>query len=119
MKRLTTSELAKEEYDILIVGGGITGAVALRDAAMWGLKVALVEKNDFAWGTSSRSTKLLHGGLRYLETFDWKLVFEACRERKALLTQAPSLVKPLPFLYMTATTKLFLAIASRQGKNKC
>ena len=100
MKRLSASELAKEEYDILIVGGGITGAVALRDAAMRGLKVALVEKNDFAWGTSSRSTKLLHGGLRYLENFEFGMVREACRERELFLDLAPHLSHPRPFLYL-------------------
>ncbi|BHH83179.1 glycerol-3-phosphate dehydrogenase/oxidase [Desulforhopalus sp. 52FAK] len=100
MKRVTASELSKEVYDILIIGGGITGAVALRDAALRGLKVALIEKNDFAWGTSSRSTKLLHGGLRYLETFEFAMVREACRERELLLEIAPHLAHPRPFMYL-------------------
>ena len=100
MKRATRAELTSEFFDILIIGGGITGAVSLRDAAMRGLKVALVEKNDFAWGTSSRSTKLLHGGLRYLERFEFAMVREACRERELMLELAPHLSHPQPFLYL-------------------
>ena len=100
MKRTTLAEFSKQTYDILIIGGGITGAAALRDAALRGLKVALIEKNDFAWGTSSRSTKLLHGGLRYLERFEFKMVREACRERELMLKLAPHLAHPRPFLYL-------------------
>jgi len=86
-------------YDLLVVGGGITGACIARDAARRGLKVLLAEKNDWAFGTSSRSSKLVHGGLRYLEMFDFKLVFEACRERRRLLINAPHLVWPQPFTF--------------------
>src|SRR5690348_17678983 len=90
--------MAYEQFDILVIGGGITGAGIALDAASRGLKVALVEKRDFAAGTSSRSTKLIHGGLRYLEHFDFKLVREALRERAILLKLSPHLVEPLPFL---------------------
>lgn len=88
---------SEEEFDLLIVGGGITGAATARDAVSRGLKVAVVEKNDFAWGTSSRSSKLIHGGLRYLENLEFHLVFEALSERAFLLKTAPHLVRPLPF----------------------
>ncbi len=88
-----------ETYDLVIVGGGINGAGLLRDAALRGLKAVLFEKDDFAGGTSGHSSKLIHGGLRYLETYDFKLVFESCRERHVLLEQAPRLVRPLEFLY--------------------
>lgn len=86
-----------EEFDILIIGGGITGAGAARDAASRGLRVALVEARDFAWGTSSRSSKLIHGGLRYLQSAEFSLVFEALSERQHLLKTAPHLVRPLTF----------------------
>jgi len=84
-------------FDFLIVGGGITGAAVAKDAASRGLKVALVDKNDFAFGTSSRSSKLIHGGLRYLENFEFGLVFESLAERALLLKSVPHMVKPLPF----------------------
>ena len=84
-------------YDALIVGGGINGAGIARDLALRGLRVALVEKGDFASGTSSSSTKLIHGGLRYLEHFDLRLVFESCRERRILQRIASHLVRPLSF----------------------
>lgn len=89
--------MEREEFDFLIIGGGITGAATARDAVSRGLKVALVEKRDFAWGTSSRSSKLIHGGLRYLQNFELKLVFEALSERAHLLKTAPHLVAPLLF----------------------
>ena len=73
--------LGKEEFDVLVIGGGVTGAGAVLDAASRGLKVALVEARDIASGTSSRSSKLIHGGLRYLEQYDFKLVREALRMR--------------------------------------
>jgi len=90
--------MAREEFDLLIIGGGIHGTGIARDAAMRGLKVALVEKEDFGYGTTSRSTRLIHGGLRYLELLDLRLVREALREREVLLRIAPHLVKPLPFI---------------------
>ena len=92
--------LASEEFDILIIGGGVTGVGAALDAASRGLKVALVESQDFASGTSSRSSKLIHGGLRYLEQYDFKLVREALHERELMVSSlAPHLVKPVGFLY--------------------
>jgi glycerol-3-phosphate dehydrogenase len=92
--------LATEEFDILVVGGGVTGAGAVLDAASRGLKVALVEARDIASGTSSRSSKLIHGGLRYLEQYDFKLVREALHERELMVSSlSPHLVKPVGFLY--------------------
>jgi glycerol-3-phosphate dehydrogenase len=94
------SRLAAERFDVLVIGGGITGAGAALDAASRGLRVALVEARDLASGTSSRSSKLVHGGLRYLERFDFKLVCETLRERDLLMSRlAPHLVKPVSFLY--------------------
>ena len=93
------ARLRRETYDVLIIGGGVTGAGAAVDAASRGLSVALVEARDLASGTSSRSSKLVHGGLRYLEQLDLPLVHEALRERGLLATRlAPHLVRPLPFL---------------------
>jgi glycerol-3-phosphate dehydrogenase len=91
-------QLKNEKFDILILGGGITGAGAARDASMRGLKVALIEANDFAFGTSSRSSKLVHGGIRYLENYEFHLVFEALSERAKLFEIAPHLVHPLRFM---------------------
>ena len=92
--------LASEEFDILVIGGGVTGAGAVLDAASRGLKVALVEARDLASGTSSRSSKLIHGGLRYLEQYDFKLVREALHERELMVSSlSPHLVKPVGFLY--------------------
>ncbi len=86
-------------FDLAIIGGGIVGAGIARDAALRGLSVCLLEKGDFGSGTSSRSTKLVHGGLRYLEQLDFGLVAEACAERHLLLTKlAPHLVKPMSFV---------------------
>ena len=92
--------LATGPLDVLVIGGGITGAGAALDAASRGLRVGLVEARDLAAGTSSRSSKLIHGGLRYLEQGDFKLVKEALRERDLLVSRlAPHLVRPVPFLY--------------------
>jgi glycerol-3-phosphate dehydrogenase len=97
--RHSLADLARDPYDLLVVGGGINGAGIARDAAQRGLKVMLVEKGDFAFGSSSRSTKLAHGGLRYLENREFSLVRESLHERGLLLkVLAPHLVKPLPFL---------------------
>ena len=94
------TRLATERFDVLVIGGGVTGAGTALDAASRGLRVALVEARDLASGTSSRSSKLIHGGLRYLEQFDFKLVYEALRERDLLVSKlAPHLVKPVSFLY--------------------
>src|SRR5688572_5477503 len=86
--------LQSVEYDMLVIGGGITGAGIVLDAASRGLKVALVEKNDFAFGTSSRSTKLIHGGLRYLKQLEFGLVKEVGSERAVVHNLAPHLVIP-------------------------
>jgi glycerol-3-phosphate dehydrogenase len=93
------STLSGQFFDILVIGGGIFGAGVARDAALRGLRVGLIEKSDFASGTSSRSSKLIHGGFRYLQQHDFRLVFEACRERSILQHIAPHLVRPLPFLF--------------------
>ena len=87
------------DFDLVIIGGGINGAGIARDAIRRGLKVALVEQNDLAYGTSSRSSKLVHGGLRYLEQFQFGLVFESVSERGVLLKMAPHLVAPLGFIF--------------------
>src|SRR5258707_821884 len=86
---------ANERVDLLVIGGGINGAGIARDAAGRGLKVVLVEQSDLASGTSSRSTKLIHGGLRYLEYGDFRLVREALREREVLWRLAPQIIRPM------------------------
>ena len=91
--------LSSERFDVLVVGGGITGVGVARDAALRGLSVALVERDDFASGTSSRSSRLVHGGLRYLEHGHLHLVFESSLERRRLLDLAPHLVRPLEFTW--------------------
>jgi glycerol-3-phosphate dehydrogenase len=94
------SQLGTEQFDILVIGGGVNGAGAALDAAARGLKVALIEAQDIAAGTSSRSSKLIHGGLRYLEQYDFKLVREALHERELMVsTLCPHLVKPVGFLF--------------------
>ena len=91
--------LGAEQFDIVVIGGGVVGVGAALDAATRGLRVALVEARDIASGTSSRSSKMFHGGLRYLEHYEFRLVREALRERElSLRLLAPHLVKPLPFL---------------------
>ncbi|MCJ7830990.1 MAG: glycerol-3-phosphate dehydrogenase, partial [Dehalococcoidia bacterium] len=90
--------LPKETFDLVVVGGGITGAAIARDAVLRGLSVALLEKGDFAVGTSSRSSKMVHGGLRYLKDLHIRLVRESLHERGRLLRLAPHLVRPVPFL---------------------
>ncbi|MCB9763751.1 MAG: glycerol-3-phosphate dehydrogenase/oxidase [Alphaproteobacteria bacterium] len=95
----TWQRLGDETFDLLIIGCGITGAGAVRDAARRGLRVAVVDANDIAFGTSSRSSKLVHGGLRYLEHLEFSLVFEAVSERRVLQNIAPHLVNPLGFIF--------------------
>jgi glycerol-3-phosphate dehydrogenase len=90
--------LEEEHFDVLVIGGGITGAGVALDSASRGLRTALVERHDFASGTSSKSSKMVHGGLRYLQQRDFRLVYEALHERQRLLDNAPHLVAPLPFL---------------------
>ncbi|HKR08097.1 MAG TPA: glycerol-3-phosphate dehydrogenase/oxidase [Gemmatimonadaceae bacterium] len=93
------TELFNRPFDLLVIGGGITGCGVARDAAMRGLSVALIERDDFASGTSGRSSRLVHGGIRYLEQGRLHLVYESIRERQTLLRIAPHLVKPLAFTW--------------------
>ena len=98
-RRADATRLRTEHFDVLVIGGGVTGTGIALDAATRGLSVGLVEQRDFASGTSSRSSKLIHGGLRYLEQLDFGLVREALRERGLLLDRlAPHLIRPVPFL---------------------
>jgi glycerol-3-phosphate dehydrogenase len=97
---LLVSSLQKTEYDIFVIGGGITGAGIAREAAMRGLKVAIVDMQDFAGGTSSRSSKLGHGGIRYLGHGDIDLVKEALHERNWMRAHIPHLIRPIPFLFV-------------------
>jgi glycerol-3-phosphate dehydrogenase len=124
------ARMAAEEYDVVVVGGGIVGAGVALDAATRGLTVALVEARDFASGTSSRSSKLIHGGLRYLEQYNFDLVREALTERGLLLQRiAPHLVRPVPFLfplthhaweraYAGAGVALYDALAFQMGSTR-
>jgi glycerol-3-phosphate dehydrogenase len=96
--RRSLGPLADDTFDLLILGGGITGAGVALDATLRGFRVALIDKGDFASGTSSASSKLVHGGLRYLEHGDFRLVYEALHERRRLLVNAPHLVRPLRFV---------------------
>ena len=90
--------MQSDEFDVVVIGGGVTGAGVALDAASRGYSVALVERSDYSSGTSSRSSKLVHGGLRYLQNFDLGLVREALVERQLMVNLAPHLVKPLPLL---------------------
>lgn len=92
-------QLASESWDLIVVGGGITGAAAARDAALRGLRVVMLEQFDLAYGTSSRSSRLVHGGLRYLESFELSLVHEGLVERRRLFDSAPGLTQPVQFIY--------------------
>jgi len=107
--------LREHPVDVLVVGGGIIGAGIARDAALRGLRVALVERDDLASGTTSRPTRLIHGGLRYLEMFDFGLVRADMRERETLLRIAPHLVAPLPFLLPMYEPSLFERFQLRLG----
>src|SRR5512137_1431829 len=97
-RRLTWAALTAAPLDLLVIGGGITGAGIVREAARLGLRVGLVEQRDFAWGTSSRSSKLVHGGLRYLKEGRVMLTRHAVHEREQLLHEGPGLIDPLGFL---------------------
>ena len=93
-------DLDNDQFDVLVIGAGVTGAGCALDAATRGLRVGMIEQRDLAAGTSSRSSKLIHGGLRYLEQFNFRLVMEALRERGLLVRDlAPHLVRPVRFLY--------------------
>jgi glycerol-3-phosphate dehydrogenase len=99
-REVTWDRLETETFDVCVVGGGINGAAVARDAVLRGMTVALLEKRDFAWGTSSRSSKLVHGGVRYLQQGDVALVLESCRERDVLRTKiAPHLVRAQRFVF--------------------
>ncbi len=98
-RRADLERSERDGVDLLVVGGGITGAGVLRDAASRGLRALLVERGDFAEGTSSRSSKLIHGGLRYLAEAQLAMTREACRERDLLMRLNPHLVRPIPFLF--------------------
>src|SRR3954453_11011306 len=98
MDRPSLDELAAVHFDLIVIGAGINGAAIARDAAMRGLRVALLDKNDISSGTTSWSTRLIHGGLRYLEYFEFGLVRESLRERERLLHNAPHLVQPIAMI---------------------
>jgi len=99
-RELAWKHLREEVFDVLVIGGGINGAGVARDAALRGMSVAVIERGDFACGTSSRSTKLIHGGVRYLEHGEVGLVLESCRERELLRSKlAPHLVRAQPFVF--------------------
>ena len=102
-RQAAVQRLRTERFDVLVVGAGITGAGVALDAAARGLRVALVDQGDFASGTSSKSSKLIHGGLRYLQQGDVGLVYEALHERQRLLRNAPHLVRVLPFMIPVMT----------------
>src|SRR5207248_4849899 len=102
------TRLADETFDVVVIGGGITGAGVALDAAAGGLRAALVECDEFASGTSSKSSKLVHGGLRYLQQREVRLVYEALAERQVLRRTAPHLVRVLPFLLPVFTKDGFL-----------
>ena len=99
--RRDLSRLESEEHDLLVIGAGIQGACIAWDAALRGLRVALVERDDFGAATSANSLRIIHGGLRYLARGDFPRMRESIRERSALLRIAPGLVEPLPVLIPT------------------
>jgi glycerol-3-phosphate dehydrogenase len=104
-RAVSLARMAEETFDVLVIGGGITGAGIALDAASRGFSVALVEKNDFASGTSGRSSRLIHGGIRYLEHGEVGLVHECIRERKVLLRIAPHLVRPAPMYLLAPSSR--------------
>ncbi len=98
-KRASLAELAGEQWDLIVIGGGITGAGVLLEAARQGRKALLLEQQDFAWGTSSRSSKMVHGGLRYIAQGEVRLTRDALRERERLLRDLPGLVERAQYLF--------------------
>src|SRR5688572_9188427 len=98
MYNVRLAEIQDKQFDVAIIGGGIIGAGVARDAALRGMSVILLEQHDFGGGTTAGSTRLIHGGLRYLEQLDFGLVKMDLKERTTLLKIAPHLVKPLPFI---------------------
>ena len=127
-RRDALTRFGRERLDLLIIGGGITGCGIARDAALRGWTVGLVEKEDFGFGTSSRSSKIVHGGVRYLEYGQFLLVKEAARERAVLRSIAPHLVHHLPFVFpvfggesllkIRAGLTVFDSLAASQGPEK-
>ena len=109
------SKLKKETFDFTVIGGGIHGATFAHLAALNGFKVALIEKNDYAWATSSRSSKMAHGGLRYLELGDISQVLEGVKAREDLFTTARHLVHPQKFLYPLKTNQKFFKLKLKTG----
>src|SRR5215470_1385455 len=105
------SALAEQRFDLLVIGGGITGAGIARDAVLRGLSVGLIERRDFASGTSSRSSKLIHGGLRYLQQGDVGLVREAATERYAVRKLAPHLARPVQMLVPVSSRASYAKIS--------
>jgi glycerol-3-phosphate dehydrogenase len=114
MKR-NLAALSGSRFDLVVIGGGINGASTAREAALRGMKVALVDAHDFAGATSSRSSKLVHGGLRYLDQFEFRLVHEARRERRLLRKLAPHLASPVPFLFPIYRADPFSPLKVRLG----
>src|SRR3954463_7067786 len=113
-RRRALERMEREVFAVAIIGGGVVGAGAALDAASRGLSVALVEARDLASGTSSRSSKLIHGGLRYLEQFEFGLVAEALHERGLLATRlAPHLVRPVPILVPLPAHRGLLGVGQR------
>ncbi len=92
------AELAQQKFDVVVIGGGINGAGIARETALHGYRTLLVERNDFGSGTTSRATRLIHGGLRYLEHGEFGLVYESLGERETLVRDVPHLVRPLRLL---------------------
>jgi glycerol-3-phosphate dehydrogenase len=97
-RQQTLPTLADASWDLIVIGGGISGAGILREAARRGWRCLLLEQRDFAWGTSSRSSKMVHGGLRYIAKGQWRLTRDSVRERQRLLDEAPGLVEPMSFM---------------------
>ena len=96
--RPTLADVAKRKFDVIVIGGGINGAGIAQEAALHGYRTLLVERNDFGAGTTSRATRLIHGGLRYLEHGEFGLVYESLAERETLVREDPHLVRPLRML---------------------
>jgi glycerol-3-phosphate dehydrogenase len=115
VRQANIQSMGREPLDVVVIGGGITGAGIARDAAMRGLAVALVEKEDFASGTSSKSARMVHGGLRYLEQYQFGLVFSACSERHKLRELAPRLVRPISFTFPVYRTSKNSLLKIRMG----
>lgn len=114
-RKLTIEKMKTEEFDIVVVGGGITGAGIARDAVLRGYSVALIDKNDFGYGTSSGSSKIVHAGFRYLITKEFRLVREGSVERKKILEMAPHLTRPLKFLFPLHSDTYFTKSKLRKG----